>query len=333
MIASFVIALPDFWKQLLLHFIPKIPRPVELPDFRGIALCSTLSKWYAVAVTIAAQEWLMFNKPPNWSRPLIFAYESDIGCESLTNALQLLLLKGQEWVQQTPVYLLSGGVLTAFDCVTPAAVAKAFRFWNFLQTFINAFIQGLQHLQAQACLGGVSAIWLSFLRLLQGGSESTFLFNLVMRAILYEVDIRFGPFKGIQIPLLHNFTHAVFADNYVCAAQSLQDLEQHFSALTVVLSECGLSWKLSSLCILCPKDLEPRTVTSGVHDDAYDLKMCHELVCLGVLLLWIPRSCSLSWTTPRGSTVPCSRCSARCAWATLDVNPDLWPSYTWAFNT
>jgi hypothetical protein len=151
--------------------IPKELRTQRLKDLRGISLCDTLGKWYMSTLIADLQRWTCILKDPASHWPVIFSYGPQFGSGRVVVALQALCLRGNEWCNRTPVYILSADIKSAFDNVLVTVVLEAFEYWK----------------AAPDIFAGKETPTFTFGWFRQGGSESTKLFGILIRTVMVKV--------------------------------------------------------------------------------------------------------------------------------------------------
>eukprot|EP00969_Alexandrium_andersonii_P058652 2585511-Alexandrium_andersonii.AAC.1 len=107
----------ESWSTIILVFIPKghVPLVPSLKQFRGICLLSVLGKWYSTCLVLMMEAR---PKPPHW-RAVLAGGDNRVGVDYLVQITHLLTQRSREWWQQTPCFILDGGVWSAFVNASP----------------------------------------------------------------------------------------------------------------------------------------------------------------------------------------------------------------------
>merc|ERR1712039_134302 len=110
----------------------------------------------------------------------------------------------------------------------------------------------LHSLEVVADICGVSSgppVFFNALR--QGGTDSTWLWNLVMKTIIIKATDRWQSVGGcLTLDCGRNYDHIVWADNVRLFAVSRTALSSKIQIFTDVMAEHGLFWKTESLAVL-----------------------------------------------------------------------------------
>ncbi len=104
-------------------------------------------------------------------------------------------------VEQHADLYLSADISIPFDSVGIEAVSRAMQFRQVPIDILAATLREMTRLEGSAFLAGVHSEQFPFRRLRQGGSETTTLFNLVVRAVFSETKAAWGE-RGVQVSFL-----------------------------------------------------------------------------------------------------------------------------------
>ena len=220
-----------------------------MDDHRGITLISVFAKWYMGCVVWLLRKFVQTASTWRWRRLLIFGFEEHHSTEQICVGLQLLVSKGREWPSGHPIVVLSADVKAAFDELDLDAVLDCLCHWNFPGELIAALVEESLELEAEAMLHGVRSKTFPFTRSVrQGGVESTFEWNLVVRRMLDSCYDRWqAAGYGVRLPVVGLINHVVWADNLYFIGHSIE----HVVAMAQDITDCLLSlrmrWKPSSL--------------------------------------------------------------------------------------
>ena len=109
---------------MILIFIAKESGICVMNDFRGVLLLNTVLKWYSNCLVL-----LLERAPVSSTRTFgvvaSFGFRARMSCAQITGGLRVLLSKGWEWQQNSPIVVFVGDVLQAFDYMTPECVQRA----------------------------------------------------------------------------------------------------------------------------------------------------------------------------------------------------------------
>eukprot|EP00973_Karenia_brevis_P032152 4433405-Karenia_brevis.AAC.1 len=164
---------------------------------------------------------------------------------------------------------------------------KAMLHWKFPPRLVAAFIEESLELECSATLQGVDAgkpfPFTSAVK--QGGVESTFMWNVVIRMLLDKLlDSWLDRQFGIELPRLGLVTHLVWADNLYFLGNSLQAVHTMMTEFTEILNEVSLFWKASSLELLHTSTLHIDNVSIHQHGHSLDVKVVLDMALLGTVL-------------------------------------------------
>eukprot|EP00973_Karenia_brevis_P081307 11271514-Karenia_brevis.AAC.1 len=120
----------------------------------------------------------------------------------------------------------------------------------------------------------------------QGGVESPWLFNLVLRMILYKCVLRWREAGyGVPLPNIGKFNHAAWADNIYLVAHSLHEIRCMFADLTCEMRAYGFHWNERSLKLLHTSAHQPHEdINVQVNNVSHTLKTVMEMEVLGCLI-------------------------------------------------
>ena len=120
-----------------------------------------------------------------WGPLLIFGFEENQNTEQICLGLQLLTVKGLEWQQAKPVFILGADVKAAFDELRLDPVLRSLHHWGFPGELVAALTEEALELAAVASLQEVTTEEFSHNKSMRtGGIESAWEWNIVMRRIL-----------------------------------------------------------------------------------------------------------------------------------------------------
>lgn len=71
------------WRHSRLFLLPKVRRPEDWSDVRGICLLNVMSKLYMAGVMRLIRDWTSQHLGAAWGAPLLFGFEADCKCEDL----------------------------------------------------------------------------------------------------------------------------------------------------------------------------------------------------------------------------------------------------------
>ena len=224
--------------------------PKTFKDFRGISLLSVLAKWYMGGLMELIRDWVSTSTAGRWTSLMVFGFEPAHSPEMVQAGLNLLLQKGTEWSQQLPIFVSSSDVLSAFDYLTPEAVQEAAMYWDMPPDLIAAMAQETVGLSCGASLLSLetsSDIPLTACER-QGGVETTWKWNMVMRMVLHMLEgqwVAWG--MGVELPIVARVTHLLWADKVFLLSHNKEHLAAMLQMLTDMLASYGLRWKRQSL--------------------------------------------------------------------------------------
>jgi len=263
------------WRTLVLMLIPKERRTVLLAKHRGISLLSVFSKWYMAILTEMCKASVAERMTAQWRTVCCYGFEERHSVEQVLLALNILLQKAREWRGILEVHVFGGDVLSAFDNLTPEAVAETMTFWGLHPKLVAAVLAELKSMQCWPTLGDVElqapTIFNKCIR--QGGKESTWLWNATMRRLvapLHREWVTWG--WGIDLPGFGCLTHLLWADNIYLVGANQAQCHSMAQMLTAALETAGLAWKPSSLA-----HLGSNAVPGAV---AYELCSTHEILAV-----------------------------------------------------
>ncbi len=111
----------------------------------------------AAAFVGGLDRWIRQHVRQQWFEVHVFSYEDGLGFEQLVSSLQSMYLKGAEWSNTIPIYIMSVDIATAFDAVGIRAVCKALQFWRVPDGIQAAFLREAAELEGTALLSGFSS--------------------------------------------------------------------------------------------------------------------------------------------------------------------------------
>ena len=201
---------------------------------------------------------------PQWDAVRCFAYVPSHNSEQVGFVVSDLLAKGSMWAD-FDVVVFEGDIQSAFDNLSLDVVQEALSFWQVHPRIVAAMLHEMHSLTCEARAADVRTTKDIFFNacIRQGGSESPWLWNLVMRYVMVRVSALWGPDAGVKVDTT-NLTHMLWADNIWLFAHSLADLAQMSQCLTDVLDSACLFWKPSSLKAMGPR-LLPGMVAFPIH--------------------------------------------------------------------
>ena len=219
---------PDGWRLWLLVGIPQILEPETFAGFRFLCKSSIFQKWYLKnIITVVRKDRLASNV-------CRFGFRNGLGTMHVTEMLRRCLFLSYGW--GTPVYIVSLGVITAFD----------------LMKYDVSLDATLQQLVGNTAMANVDCIatsgWVGVYQAgRQGDTDTTELWNALIEALLgplvaYWADNDFGFTMDWTKPI----HHAIWADNVFLTASSYEQMIVMIEGLTtgVVCGGSGMdNWK------------------------------------------------------------------------------------------
>lgn len=178
------------------------------------------AKMYMAGVMILVKQWADLHLGSAWSGQLFHGFEPRCKCEDLLVTIQAAVQTSAEWPDSLPLVLCNTDVRQAFGFVSPSTVARCLRYWDFPPRMVRGIVRESLFFQAEALCGGVQTTpeFRIAQSIRQGGTESPWCFNLVVRTILVEE----GPWlrePGVDIPLIGKTAVLGCADNILFMAR------------------------------------------------------------------------------------------------------------------
>ena len=224
-------------------------------------------------------------KPAAWRHVCVFGYVSELSTEHITAGLQLLIARGREWEESSPIFVLNADVKAAFNNMRPDTIAISLHRAQQHPRITAAMVQEMAGL---SCLPEFEGITLEeptrFNKCArQGGMESTCQWNCVMYMCFCDlvpawIESGYGIVLGDKC-----YTHLVWADNIWLLSHDLGHIQTMLNSLTGMLSECKLAWKPDSLQVMCSMSTLPDSFSLWVQNE--------ELVVEAVSSMEVLRRC------------------------------------------
>ena len=225
----------------------------------------------------------MGGRGGRWRKQCIFGFEPDRNTEEIIVGLTAILQKGREWGDQFGATMISADVRSAFDLVTVPMVVTCMRYWRFPPSIIKAIIGESIDVKARAeLLGYCSTGEFPFGRIKQGGMESPFCWNLILRTILDRLALRWAG-RGVELSAVGHLAYMCWADNVYLVGRTRLEAQELFEDFTAEVQTLGLAWKESSLEILGAAGVTADLVTQVSHQ-SYVLRGVQQLMVLGALV-------------------------------------------------
>lgn len=203
-------------KSIRLFPLPKSSRPEDWSGFRGICLLNVLSKLFVSGLMVMLRDWTTQHLGRSWHSIPLFGFEQECKAEDLLQCLQARVCEAAEWPVQRPVVVASSDVRQAFDYVAPEVVASCMTYWAFPEQLIRSLIRESVGPTAEAVCAGTPPTSEFPMQgcVRQGGVESPWCFNLVMRTVYDERREKLEA-MGSATPLLRTTPLLGWADNLI----------------------------------------------------------------------------------------------------------------------
>lgn len=245
---------PESWHELMLVLLPKVKTVGAFSDFRGVCLINTMSKMLMAGAVHLGKEYAMANLREQWKDQMIFGLEPGMCTEQISMTLQLMTERATEWPGQRAFWILCADVLQAFDHVSPATMAHCLEFWGFPAGLTRCMMMQSLFTKARAvpfrsCVTG-SFCMSRCIR--QGGMESPWAFNLVIRTVLHSVRERWEAIPGVARLVVGMVRMLAWADNLYFIAPQLEQVRALGDSFSEELNSMRMEWKPSSMLLYDP---------------------------------------------------------------------------------
>lgn len=127
--------------QVRLFLLPKVRKPADWDEYRGICLLNVVPKFYMPGIMILLRDWASVHLGGAWQEAPLFGFEQTCKCEDLLMSLQCRVAMAVEWPRQHPVVIASTDIKQAFDYVTPEIVADCMEYWRFPEILTRGLVR------------------------------------------------------------------------------------------------------------------------------------------------------------------------------------------------
>lgn len=239
---------PLTWTQIRLFLLPKMRNPKDWDEFRGICLLNVVSKLFMSGVMILMRDLAKAHLGTDWHESSLTGFEQHNKCEDLLMCLQSRVAMAAEWPRQHPIIVASADTKQAFDFVTPQVVAGCMEHWKCPAALTRSLVRESSGTTAEVVCSGLPCtpefVMESSIR--QGGVESPWCFNLVIRTIYHEQrDLMTS--RGTRTPLLGSVPMLGWACNILFMGDSVEAAQHGSDAFTAGMHSKGMRWKPTSM--------------------------------------------------------------------------------------
>jgi hypothetical protein len=271
------------WKRFILFGIPKkfVPQ-ADLDKWRGIALCSSLLKWYEMALWIVLDRCI--RPLPDW----IVGFRPGRQVLDIAAGIATALGKAQEW--NRPLVVVSVDVRAAFDNVTVELLGEVLADRGAPPVLVFAAIRELANLTAVPLLAAAEAQPVPFAGGPQGRPRVPSAWSHILAWILepevraWQADAEEGRPSIFWCPEWQAFSLQVWADNLFLVADSVQLAASRARAVEARLAAFGIGLGSDSLEILVNEAARSHRLGAELQLRAGRLVEVEQLRVLGVLL-------------------------------------------------
>lgn len=258
--------------------LPKVRTPQKIEEYRFICKSPVLQKWYLKSIVSAAA---CHRKP---SLVQTYGFRKGRGPMLITELVRQLLFLSHEWGPR--VFIASCDVKTAFDSMGHALIFRSLLARGIPEQLAVAIVWELCDVQANAEIIGIAAVEGISINSggRQGGTETTWCWNMLMEFILEETVDTWNTFSmGFSFDDLGLVNHVIWADNLYLFASNRIELETMFNMTTKAIYEHNLRWKEAELQYIAGTNVDCTTHIEGTSPEGpVLLKFVEEMVVLGV---------------------------------------------------
>jgi hypothetical protein len=237
------------WTTILIRLIPKVPKPVDLTQWRPIALSSCVQKLYCAILTSLFDEL---------SGPLhreACGFRKGHQVAEITETLRIGLEKSNLYGQELTI--LQADVLTAFDHMSHDEIRRSLGYYAVPQRLQHSLLLELAGTVMFLVLEHVAAACpvLLFAVGQQGGTETPALWNRILDSRLAEAA-KLCRDEGLGWKLVDEryadevITHFLWADDVYVVSSSLEGSKRMLEHFSASIEQAGLRWKPESLKVL-----------------------------------------------------------------------------------
>jgi hypothetical protein len=237
------------WTTVLVRLIPKVPKPVDMTQWRPIALSSCVRKLYC-AILISLLEEL--------SGPLhreACGFRKGHQVAEITEALRVGLEKSKLYGQELTI--IQADVLKAFDHMSHDEILRSLEYYGVPQRLQHSLLLELAGTVMLLVLEHVAAACpvLLFAAGKQGGTETLALWNRILDSRLAEAA-KIRRDEGLGWKLIDEgyadevITHLFWADDVYIVCSTLEGSKRMLEHFSSSIEQAGLRWKPESLKVL-----------------------------------------------------------------------------------